>query len=76
MIRQGVLDMAPTMNATIDNIQMLSPASYEKASTFIEDLLRIDSIGDENASISDHAFNAQVDALFDEYDKAFSVLAQ
>ncbi len=72
---QGVV-MIPTMDVTIKNIKLLSPSSYEKASEYIESLLRADKSKSENKHVSNEIFMAQAETLFDEYDEAFSVLAK
>ncbi len=68
---QGVIIMAPTMDVTIKNIKLLSPSAYEKASLYIEKLLK-----EEDSTISNEEFSGMVDDLFNEYHEAFSVLAQ
>ena len=68
--------MTPTIETTIQNIKLLSPASYKKASGYIESLLRADNAKANTKYVPDSIFEEQIDTLFDEYDEAFSVLAK
>jgi len=65
----------PEMNTTIKNIKLLNGANYEKASLYIEQLLREQS-EDGTSEVSDDSIMHVVDMFAEKHEEAFKALAK